>query len=186
MTERVSSPPANRAKASPIASSAIRRAISGSTRSSPRASEAGEHREVARRDGRAVPRARHRPLLHRDVERRRAARARRGPPSRRGPPCRPAASRASRVSIVSATAERLERVVGAAVGLLAEPALDVVARRQDVAVAPSSAASSSFAGTTSTATIAEAPAILAPCTTERPTPPQPITTHVSPGRIRPC
>ena len=48
-------------------------------------------------------------------------------------------------------------------------------------VAPSERASSSFSGTTSTATIREAPASRAPCTTASPTPPHPITATDEPS-----
>ena len=51
-----------------------------------------------------------------------------------------------------------------------------------VSVAPSSRASSSFTGSMSIATMRLAAAIAAPCTMFRPTPPQPTTATVSPGR----
>ena len=50
--------------------------------------------------------------------------------------------------------------------------------------APTDAAIPSFMALVSTAITRPAPAILAPCTTARPTPPQPTTSTVSPGRTR--
>jgi hypothetical protein len=47
-------------------------------------------------------------------------------------------------------------------------------------VAPSSRASSSFSGTTSTAAIVVAPAVRAPSSAARPTPPSPNTATLSP------
>jgi hypothetical protein len=49
-------------------------------------------------------------------------------------------------------------------------------------VAPKRRAVSSFSGTVSTATMTEAPESRQPWIAEMPTPPQPITTAVSPGR----
>ena len=51
-------------------------------------------------------------------------------------------------------------------------------------VAPRSRAMSSFASCRSTATIGSAPASARPSTTDRPTPPQPITTADEPGSTR--
>ncbi len=53
-----------------------------------------------------------------------------------------------------------------------------------VSVAPNARASASGAGRRSIATIRSHPAIAAPCTTFRPTPPVPMTTTRAPGGTR--
>ena len=61
----------------------------------------------------------------------------------------------------------------------------IVAARSSVAimpsVAPTARAASSLAGTRSSATIRDAPAIAAPITHDSPTPPSPITATLDPG-----